>query len=342
MKRRPILTFIIATLLLAALLPFVLIAVHPALAGFIHRQTIYRFISSEVTAGCASDMDKTLAIMAYVHLHETHLDDWKFSEDVHVLHDLVRNIGRCDQQANAMAHLLLPLSIDARMVMFPCHSFAEVRLNGTPRLFDPMFNSFFMISGEKDSIATLSDLLQRPEELITRHGMDMETYPRRKVLSCGRPMVWTWLSEPMGGSRSLVLKIIGLYHRLLGDAFVLALNDWYSVIHRPDMFIKARYIHLLSEQEEALDIYASLDGLIPAFFRFQALVEMGRYAEAEQQLAALRALAEADRSDRQYYRDVVTDYVSKLQSLSGAELKRLFRLDDDGLTRMLGFLESIS
>lgn len=344
MKLRSILVFAIAGLLLAALLPFALIAVHPALAGFVHRQTTYRFISSEVTTGCKSDMDKTLAIMAYVHLHETSLDDWRFSEDRHVLHDLVRNIGRCDQQANAMAHLLLPLGIDARMVMFPCHSFAEVRIDGSSLLFDPTFNSFFLISGDRNSLATLSDLLHRPRELITRHGLDMEAYPRKKVLSCGRPMIWTWLSEPMAGSRLFMTKFIGLYHRIGGTPFVLAINSWYSLFHvqESDKLLIARHLHLLSEQEQALRIYASLKGSIPAFFQFQALVETGRYTEAEQQLAVLRDLAEADRSENQYYRDVVKDYLGKLQSLSGAELKTLFQLDDDGLTRMIEFLESIA
>lgn len=338
MKTKHLLISVTTGLMVLALLPFALIALHPALAGFIHRQTIYRFISSEVAKGCGSDMERTMSVMAWVHLHETRLNDWSLAEDRDVLHDLVRNVGWCDQQSNAMAHLLLPLGIDARMVMFPCHTFAEVRVDGRPLLFDPTYNSYFFIHGSADSIATLADLRSRPDALMTRHGLDMDAYPRNDVRTCGRPQLWTWLPESTSVWRKAVIHMLQAYLAVGGGSCARALDHWYFTIHsrtEPPLY-RARCLQLLGQSEEAMEVYRADGSLVAAFFLFQTLVEAGRYEEALQALNSFRETPSAP--EHAYYTEVMQDYLLKLQSLNGSELSQLFRLDGDGLSRMIAFL----
>ncbi|MCF8256687.1 MAG: transglutaminase-like domain-containing protein [Flavobacteriales bacterium] len=345
MKRSPVIAFGILGIVAAVFLPFVLVLLHPSLAGFIHRQTAYGSISEEVTEGCSTDLERTMAVMAYVHLHEAHLSDWTLARDRDVLHDLVRNVGWCDQQSNAMAHLLLPLGIDARMVMFPCHTFAEVIVHGRPLLFDPTYNSYFLDRYQPDSIAGLDDLLTDPQAIVTRHGQDMAGYEQRDILTCGRHRSWTLLSSSMTGGRGLLSYILGLFHSIGGKPYSNALNRWYLFVrHHGDSMLRARCLHLFGERAEAQRIYAA-DGSLPAqFFLFQALVETGQYeraAEVLEQFTQIAAAQVAHNVEDAYCTEVMKDYTVKLRSLSGSELKRLFKLDDDGLQNLFRFLDTL-
>jgi len=342
MKRNTLIYAALTAFIAIVVLPFAL-AIHPALGGFLHRQLAYRFISTELTDGCTTNHERTMAVMAYVHLHETHLSDWSLAEDRDVLHDLVRNVGWCDQQANAMAHLLLPLGIDARMVMFPCHTFAEVHLAGRPVLFDPTYNSYFFIQDTPDSIAILNDLLNRPKQLMTRHGQDMEGYPRKDVLTCGNPVQWKWLSSSMTAGRRIFTGLIGAYHTIGGRPFAQTFNQWHLLIHPNTLnpLFDARCLHLFGQRKKAIAAYTEDGSLAARFFLFQALVEEARYDEALTAMDAFLELADQYSGADHFYTEVFVDYTAKLQSMQGDELRLMFDLDDDGLKMLFRFLDQL-
>jgi len=342
MKRNLLTYSLLLGLVGVVVLPF-LLALHPAVGGFLHKQLAYSFIGAELTDGCTTDHERTMAVMAYVYLHETHLSDWSLAEDRDVLHDLVRNVGWCDQQSNAMAHLLLPLGIDARMVMFPCHTFAEVDMGGRPMLFDPTYNNHFFIQDAADSIASLDDLLHRPPKLMTRHGQDMEGYERKDVLTCGNPVQWKWLSSSISGGRKLLSGLIGTYFAIGGKPFAQTFNRWYLFIHPNGMnpLFDARCLHLFGQQEKAIAAYTEDGSLAARFFLFQALVEEGRYDEALLAMDTFHEFASDHRGADYYYSEVMEDYTAKLQSLQGGELRLLFNLDSEGLQELFQFLERL-
>lgn len=342
MKRRFLTCSVLLALAGAIFLPFFL-AFHHALGNFLHRQLAYTLIGAELTEYCTTDHERTMAVMAYVYLHETHLSDWSLAKDKDVLHDLIRNVGWCDQQANAMTHLLLPLDIDARMVMFPCHTFAEVNLGDRPLLFDPTYNNHFIIQNETDSIATLNDLLYSPKKLITRHGQDLEGYERKDILTCGNPVQWKWLSSSISSGRKILSGLIKMYFVIGGQPFAQTFNQWYLLIHPNTLNPRfdTRCLHLFGQRDRAIAAYSEDGSLAAQFFLFQALVEEGRYDEALLSRDTFRELASDYRGADSYYSEVMEDYTAKIFSLSGGELRLLFQLDTKGLDNFFLFLERL-
>jgi hypothetical protein len=328
---------LVASLPLAG--PFALLPLHEELAGFLHRQLAYRVIADRVTQDATTDMERVLAIMAFVHLNEAQPDDWGLAEDRHVLHDLARHVGWCDQKANAMAHLLMPISISAHMVMFPCHTFAEVVVDGRSLLFDPKHNSYFFERGMPGQLASLTELLSRPQDLMTRHGEDMVAYEDADILTCGRPNHWTTPEETLSPTKKLLDRWMGLAFRIGGHGYAQAINRWYLRIapDKEDNVYTARMLDLFGENDEAKKGLSTLTGNRAVFFLFKLQVETGDYLNAPATLKKMDARP-SDKTDV-LYAMVMTDYLTKLGTMEGSELMRLFGTDEVGINDLFDLLD---
>lgn len=319
--------------------PFALAPMNNQLAGFLHRQLAYRVIGERVMRDAKTDMERVLAVMAFVHLNEAQPDDWGVAEDRHVLYDLIRHIGWCDQKANAMAHLLMPAGISAHMVMFPCHTFAEVVVNGRSLLFDPLHNTYFFERGAADQVASLTELLSRPQDMLTRQGVDMNSYKERDILTCGRPRHWTSPEEALSTSKRLLDKWMGLAFRIGGQSYARAFNRWYLRIapEVDDDLYRSRLLDIFMERDEAQNRYAALTGNRALFFLFKLQVETGDYLNAPAALKKMDARP-SDKTDV-LYAMVMTDYLTKLGTMEGSELMRLFGTDKVGINDLFDLLD---
>jgi len=72
--------------------------------------------------------------------------------DYTCLFDLVRGIGWCDQKAFLLTKLLAIKGIEARSILFPCHTFTVVYINEEERYYDPAFNCEVILKGGRYTV----------------------------------------------------------------------------------------------------------------------------------------------------------------------------------------------
>jgi hypothetical protein len=339
----------IGALLVWMALPF-MFAIHSELGAFLHRELAYRVISNRLVTGLETDEEKTRAIMAFVYLNEAQFDDWALAQDRNVLHDLVRNIGWCDQKANGMVHLLDKQGIAARMVMFPCHSFAEVIIDGQPRVFDPEFNGYFVSKSDRNSIATLQDVLQHSNELTTRNGQSFEAYPKKEVLTCGKPQRWNYLQETRSFAKNALIQLMNIHVALGGNTFTWMFQDWYFAVSplalndpMEQEHFRARCLDLLGRTDKAIDIYGENKSPRSQFFLVKALLESKRFAEAQAgyQRNANTLNAIKPEKDAEYVL-LLANYIAKLQAMSNADLIAAYRLSKEEFSAFTDVLGTLS
>lgn len=344
--RKPI-VLLLGLLILWAIAPFIM-AVHPSLGGFLHREMAYRVISDRLSNQCVTTREKADAIMAYVYLNEAQLSGWELAKDVDVLNDLVRNIGWPDQKANAMAHLLDKQGIAARMVLFPCHAFAEVEIDGKLKLFDPEFNGHFFVNDHPEERAELADLLHRPSEVLTSRGYKLEDYEKIEVLTCGNAQKWAFPSKTRSIERKILRMLIDGHLAIGGNWFAWAFQDCYFFLHGEKMSsingkrFWARSIDLLGRRELAMEIYTADTSAWGYYFLFKAHVENGAYEKARDTfLQAKSALIFAEENQDKHYANVQQAYISKLQQMDGKELMQAYRLSETELIALFELLDGL-
>ncbi len=325
-------------LLVWVALPFML-AIHSDLGAFLHRELAYRVISNRLVTGLATDEEKTRAIMAFFYLNEAQFNDWALAHDSNLLNDLVRNIGWSDQKANGMTHLLDKQGIAARMVMFPCHSFAEVIIDGQPRVFDPEYNGNFVTKNDPNSIATLQDVVQHSNELTTGYGQSFEDYPKKEVLTCGKPQRWNYLHETRSFAKKVLIQLMNVHFAFGGNHFAWMFQDWYLAVSPPVLkdtmeqeHFRARCLNLLGRTDKAIEIYGENKSPRSQYFLFKALLESKRFAEAQavyqrntNSLDAINPKKDAE------YVLLFANYIAKLQAMSNADISAAFHLSEEEL-----------
>jgi hypothetical protein len=341
---------IVGLLLLWAITPFLLVAVHPSIAGFLHRELAYRVISDRLTIGLTTDLEKTRAVMTYVHLNEAQLEDWSWAEDRDVMHDLVRGIGWCDQKANAMAHLLEKQGVAARMVMFPCHTFAEVRIDGAMKLFDSEYNCHFFLKDSPDEIATLQDLQERSLELMTSSGLEFSAYEKKAVITCGNARPWTFLDEQRPLGKRMLIGLLNGHVALGGMGFASALQEWYFAVSSDaekanateTQHFRARCMDLLGRTGVALELYKRDRTMRAQYFLFKAQLETGVFEKARRTYSASKAMLAANVADEHgYYSEVQRSYISKLQQLNRKELMAVYGFSAEELEELFRLLDNL-
>jgi len=342
--RKPI-VLLLGLLILWAFAPFI-IAFHPAAGGFLHREMAYRVISDRITDRDTTAQEKADAIMAFVYLNETQLPDWALAQDVDVLQDLVRNIGWPDQKTNAMVHLLDKQGIDARMVLFPCHAFAEVEIDGALKLFDPAFNGHFFVNDAQEERAGLADLLHRPERVMTSRGTKFEDHEKAEVLTCGNAQQWDFLSETRSTGRKLLGKLLYGHIAVFGNWFVWAFQDWHLFLLGDETPLansnhyRARCLDLLGRSEQAMEIYAADSSSWGRYFLFKAQVERGEYERARKTFMDARAAFFASEiNEDTHYAAVQRDHITKLQQMDGKKLMEVYRLSETELIALFELLD---
>ncbi|GAH72920.1 unnamed protein product, partial [marine sediment metagenome] len=202
-------------------LPFFLILANGNLANYLHKELAYRYISNKVTENCKNDLEKILILNSFIFLNEEQNAPFIDVVDNSVYFDLVRHIGWCDQKANGLVHLLEKQKVKARIVMFPCHSVAEVWIDNVPRFFDPMFNCYFVYENDTERIATLEEVLNDNDKLIMSKGDGFSEYGGRAITTCGNYKNWSILIDTKPLYKKMLSKTTDFYYYIGGDFSVM-------------------------------------------------------------------------------------------------------------------------
>jgi len=86
----------------------------------------------------ADRFDTTEALNSWIYVNEEQSLLWMKEDaiDKNCLFDLVRGIGWCDQKSFLLTKLLAIKGIEAKSIIFPCHTFVQVG----DKYYDPTFN----------------------------------------------------------------------------------------------------------------------------------------------------------------------------------------------------------
>jgi len=86
----------------------------------------------------ADRFDTTEALNSWIYVNEEQSLLWMKEDaiDKNCLFDLVRGIGWCDQKSFLLTKLLAIKGIEAKSIIFPCHTFVQVG----DKYYDPAFN----------------------------------------------------------------------------------------------------------------------------------------------------------------------------------------------------------
>lgn len=334
--------YFVALLMAMAAAPCILLSVHEGFSGFVHRQLAYRVIAQHITEPGDDALTKVKDVMAYVHLNEAELGDWSLSEDVHVLHDMVNHIGWSDQKANAMAHLLHPVGVDARMVLFPCHSFAEVQVENRLLLFDPDGNQYFFDRDMPDQIAGLEAVLRRSQELMTSSGTDWEGYAHSNVADCGLFQRYDFPGNGMPLHKRMAAATVGLLHRLGGIGLARSFNNWHLARYHSSVeqeFYRIRCHQLFNDAPDAASLYGQMTGERARFFQFRSLVETGDMVKAHEVLIDFQRMTSNGPVEDARYITVMQDYLTKLRLMDGSQLMRTLNLSESQLRDLFHMLD---
>lgn len=175
-----IISSVIAVILFISFPFWVILAKSPPEANYLHWELAYRHISDEVTRNCENDLEKAITLNSFMFLSEDtgrHCDVLYHSP----YFDLVRHIGYCDQKARGLVHLLEKQDIEAKGLGFECHSVAGVLINDTPRFFDPHYNCYFVYKDNRERVATLKEVLNDNDRLMTNNGKSFSEYRGRCI-----------------------------------------------------------------------------------------------------------------------------------------------------------------
>lgn len=229
-RRKFMMIFLIVIMILFICSPFLLILANGNLAHYLHKELAYRYISNIVTKNCKSDLEKVVTLNSFIFLSEEQRTPFTAVVDSSVYFDLVRQTGWCDQQANGLVHLLEKQDIKAGIVMFPCHSVAEVWIDNIPRFFDPMFNCYFVYENDRERIATLDEVLNDNDKLIMSNGASFSEYEGKSIKTCGGYKNWSILIDTKPLYKKMLSKTMDFYYYIGGDFFCDAFQDFHFYV----------------------------------------------------------------------------------------------------------------
>jgi len=234
----------------------VLFAILAILVGnpvhYIVREFVYQQLSDRLVIECESEWEKVIAINSWLHVNEDQEVSWLGKEDYigHVpLLDMVRGIGWCNQKAETLTVLLAQQEIKARVVNFPCHTIAEVIVDGRARLIDGSFNCEVVIQSGRyvraDGKEYAGDCVNG---YTPRYGLYNNILQAHKLIPSDLAHLLIEHTNTVDIYRATALGGGGMPSYWKERYTNLA----YCALH------KARIYHLLGEYDKAKPIYKSL------------------------------------------------------------------------------------
>lgn len=367
-KRRKviIISFIITPLILFISFPFLLTLAHPLVANYLHKELAYRYMSNKVTQNCKNDLEKVVTLNSFVFLNEEQNAPFIDVVDNSVYFDLVRGIGWCDQKANGLVHLLEKQNIKARIVMFPCHSVAEVWMVNTPRFFDPTFNCYFVYENDRDRIATLEEVLNDNDKLIMSNGNSFSEYGGKCITTYGDYRRGNILIDTKPLYKKMLSKTMDFYYYIGGDFFCDVFQDFHFFVmkkfrggkvvdflgpiltnermlneYKSETYFslyKARSYHLFSDLSKANRIYDNLlnskdfrdDALL---FKTKILLQTKKFSELKVHIINVYDEYGEDITARTggakiRYLFFIEGYLGKFYSIENLQLENIFNFTE--------------
>lgn len=289
-------------LLIAILAPFALTYFSIEGGHYLNREMTYQTIANRFIIRSANPIEFTETINTYFFLNESRSPPFSTTLE-HTAHsDLTRNIGWCDQKVVGLLHILERNDIEGNMVMFPCHTVAEIELNGTKLFIDPTYNTYFKLTKTND-LASLRSVLEESDSLLSNNGSEFSDYEGKSILDCGNYRLSQRLSESKSFKKKVLTKIVE-FNMMLGSTFYVNTFQkfYFSEIERkgtkalPFLFsihkaksdsgnlnaeidlYKARCMHLIGNYPAALKSYSKLvnDDIFideATFFKAKILLE---------------------------------------------------------------------
>lgn len=263
---KKILTLIIVlSFFIFILIPFVPLFGPDLLRDYTHKELVYKVITSKLTNGNSSDREKSLKLFYYVHTHLFVPENVK-TVDKHPLNDLIRGIGRCDQQSNTLITLARKVSIKGRLIFLrgydkvSHHSVSELYVDGKYRIFDPLYGYIFFTDGQ--NIATFSDIQNKKVEkrseqfdamLFFNKELEANNYLRFYEAINKFIVFRTNFNKDL--KRVLISGLIDFYYDIFGDLFLVSFQEFYFKLVDVDLFLRARLKHLSFRFESAITDY---------------------------------------------------------------------------------------
>ena len=292
--------------------PFITLFGPARLRDYVHKELVYKVITSRLAKKDASPKKKALALFEYVH---THLFSIKAKViDEHPLNDLIRGIGWCDQQANTLITLARKARINGHLIFLrgydriSHHSVCELFIDGKYCIFDPYFG-FVFFTPEKN-IATFGDIQDRNVEISSKQFDALEILRNQDPFptpGAYEPRAYFRLYEKTYEpllfrsnyqtelKRFLLAGLIDLYYDVFGNAFLLLYQESYFKLSNIPPLAKARLKHLSFRFKSAIHDYNHIAEIFgndfekseSIFFKGQALWDMQDYSTSIRELQKL-------------------------------------------------------
>jgi len=269
MRNKALIYLVISVFIIVILAPFFMLFGPARLKDYLHKELVYKVITSKVTRGLKTDEQKALKLMEYVHRHVvTNQAGYKII-DKHPFNDLIRNVGVCDQVANTLITLARKAHIKGRLIFLrgyqesSRHSVCDLYIDGEFRVFDPTFEMVFIKRG--GDIATFKDIQQQHAAL--KRVVQTESARMLDPFGRGIEKFYFKLFEPAYGPkifrtnfeqdirRFILSRWIDLYYDAFGDSFLTLYQELYFRTAGTGLFLRARYKQLSFRHESAIADY---------------------------------------------------------------------------------------
>lgn len=297
MKKNLIL-IVVLSFFIFILIPFVPLFGPDLLRDYTHKELVYKVITSKLTNDTNSDREKSLRLFYYVHTH-LFIPENEKTMDKHPLNDLVRGIGRCDQQSNTLITLARKANIKGRLIFLrgyekiSHHSVNDLYIDGKFRIFDPLYGYLFIT--EDNNIATFLDIQDRNIEIKSEQFdamvffnkdnkyFDANEYFRFYENKYKFEIFRSNFNRDL--KRILISGLIDSYYDIFGDLFLVLFQEFYFKLADVDLFLKARLKHLSFRFESAISDYNEIININrnnfleseSLFFKAQAFWDMGDF-----------------------------------------------------------------
>lgn len=370
-------SFGIAVILFIALPFWVILAKSPPEANYLHWELAYRHISDEVTRNCRNDLEKAITLNSFMFLSEDTGGDVLYHSPYF---DLVRHIGWCDQKARGLVHLLDKQNIKARGLGFKCHSVAAVWIDDTPRFFDPHFNCYFVYEDNRERVATVEEVLNDNDRLMTNSGKSFSEYRGRCIATSefhGILIDTEYYCEYYHNKMSV--KIMEFYYYIGGAFFCDVFQDFHFFLmeklrggkvadtfgtayglmterqrneHESEAYFdlyKARSYHLFGNFQKADKIYDNLlnsryfkdDAL---FFKTKILLQTRKFSELEEYISSIHDEYGEDMRAGGHeirYLFFIERYLEKFCSIENQQLQNIFGFTESEINEVKRIYEEL-
>jgi hypothetical protein len=209
-------------------LPF-LLSISSEFGKYVVREISYHIIAESVSDHAQTPTEAVELVTGFFFINEIEPQE-PFTVVDHTVHtDLIRGVGLCDQRVNGLVTVLDKLDMDARFLIFDCHTIAEISLATDTLIVDPTENIYWeKVSSQIDSASFYWNSYYWKAKMFDATIVPMYKFARIDTCSTARRNDFLKNRKPY--SLQCLDKVFELYVEAFGKNYLLCLVDWMSFL----------------------------------------------------------------------------------------------------------------